>query len=137
MSGAAETMYIYMSMKCIHDKASRPQIQYICRTRARASCEVIHHTCRITGHGDALRGRKHRGAVQGRCRRRRRRRLRPPRTITSRLVSSLNMLGLYKSLYDYTPQDPETELALTEDAILYVLDKEDEQYVLAPSRFPP
>jgi hypothetical protein len=39
------------------------------------------------------------------------------------------MLGLYKALYDYEPQDPETELALTEDQAIYILDKEDPECV--------
>ncbi|CED82923.1 Src homology-3 domain [Phaffia rhodozyma] len=38
------------------------------------------------------------------------------------------MFGLYKALYDYTPQDPETELALAEDQELYIIDKEDDQW---------
>lgn len=37
------------------------------------------------------------------------------------------MWAVCKALYDYTPQDPETELALKEDEIVYILDKEDEQ----------
>jgi hypothetical protein len=51
-------------------------------------------------------------------------RRRPPFWLSS-------MFGLYKALYDYTPQDVENELALTEEtSVLYVLDKEDDQYVL-------
>lgn len=45
------------------------------------------------------------------------------------------MLGLYKALYDYAPQDPETELALEEGQVVYVLDKEDAEYV--PISYPP
>jgi len=40
---------------------------------------------------------------------------------------SLAMFGVYKALYDYTPQDPETELALVEGQVLYILVKEDEE----------
>lgn len=37
------------------------------------------------------------------------------------------MFGVYKALYDYTPQDPETELPLVEGQVLYILVKEDEE----------
>lgn len=46
------------------------------------------------------------------------------------------MLGLYKALYDYAPQDPETELPLTEDQAIYILDKEDPEYVPAAPSLP-
>lgn len=46
------------------------------------------------------------------------------------------MFGLYKALYDYAPQDPETELALAEDQVLYILDKEDAECVSARPAFP-
>lgn len=32
-----------------------------------------------------------------------------------------------KALYDYTAQDPETELSLKEDDVVYVIEKEDEE----------
>lgn len=39
------------------------------------------------------------------------------------------MIGVFKALYDYTPQDPENELALVEDQILYILDQDDAECV--------
>lgn len=45
------------------------------------------------------------------------------------------MLGLYKALYDYVPQDPETELPLSEDQVIYILDKEDPECV-SPRHLP-
>ncbi|WVN87949.1 uncharacterized protein L203_103146 [Cryptococcus depauperatus CBS 7841] len=37
-------------------------------------------------------------------------------------------VAVAKALYDYTPQDPETELAFAEDQILYIIDKEDDEW---------
>jgi hypothetical protein len=36
-------------------------------------------------------------------------------------------VAVVKALYDYTAQDPETELSLKEDDIAYVIEKEDEE----------
>ncbi|KAL7414783.1 hypothetical protein BDY24DRAFT_384558 [Mrakia frigida] len=44
------------------------------------------------------------------------------------------MFGVYKALYDYTPQDPETELALVEGQVLYILVKEDEEWWKAKTK---
>jgi hypothetical protein len=38
-------------------------------------------------------------------------------------------VAVVKALYDYTAQDPETELSLTEDQICYVFEKEDDEWV--------
>lgn len=44
---------------------------------------------------------------------------RPPRTMA--------YVAVAKALYDYQPQDPDTELAFHEDHILYIIDKEDNE----------
>lgn len=36
-------------------------------------------------------------------------------------------VAVAKALYDYQPQDPDTELAFNEDHILYIIDKEDDE----------
>ena len=36
-------------------------------------------------------------------------------------------VAVVKSLYDYAAQDPETELSLKEDQVLYIIEKEDEE----------
>ena len=36
-------------------------------------------------------------------------------------------VAVAKALYDYEAQDPETELSLKEDQILYVIEKEDDE----------
>ena len=61
----------------------------------------------------------------------RRRRTRAGRAVelppTVSLLPFSAMFGVYKALYDYTPQDPETELPLVEGQVLYILVKEDEE----------
>jgi hypothetical protein len=52
-----------------------------------------------------------------------------PSTVSSQRPVRPTMFGVYKALYDYTPQDPETELPLVEGQVLYILVKEDEEYV--------
>ncbi|ODO01433.1 hypothetical protein I350_06252 [Cryptococcus amylolentus CBS 6273] len=37
-------------------------------------------------------------------------------------------VAVAKALYDYAPQDPESELAFSEDQILYIVDKEDDEW---------
>ncbi|OXG22921.1 hypothetical protein C367_03848 [Cryptococcus neoformans Ze90-1] len=37
-------------------------------------------------------------------------------------------VAVAKALYDYQPQDPDTELAFNEDHILYIIDKEDDDW---------
>jgi hypothetical protein len=36
-------------------------------------------------------------------------------------------VAVVKALYDYAPQDAETELALKEDDIAYIIEKEDDE----------
>lgn len=36
-------------------------------------------------------------------------------------------VAVVKALYDYTAQDPDTELSLREDQIAYVIEKEDDE----------
>ena len=36
-------------------------------------------------------------------------------------------VAVVKSLYEYEAQDPETELSLKEDQVLYVIEKEDDE----------
>ena len=36
-------------------------------------------------------------------------------------------VAVVKSLYDYAAQDPETELSMQEDQVLYVIEKEDDE----------
>lgn len=41
--------------------------------------------------------------------------------------STMAYVAVAKALYDYQPQDPDTELAFHEDHILYIIDKEDDE----------
>jgi hypothetical protein len=36
-------------------------------------------------------------------------------------------VAVVKALYDYPAQDPETELSLKEDQLVYVIEKEDDE----------
>jgi hypothetical protein len=36
-------------------------------------------------------------------------------------------VAVAKALYDYAAQDPETELSLKEDQLVYIIEKEDEE----------
>lgn len=43
------------------------------------------------------------------------------------LHPTMAYVAVAKALYDYQPQDPDTELAFHEDHILYIIDKEDDE----------
>lgn len=62
----------------------------------------------------------------------------PPYTLehlTARKVHphtpTMAYVAVVKALYDYAAQDPETELALKEDQICYIIEKEDEEWVFS------
>lgn len=42
----------------------------------------------------------------------------------------MSYVAIVKALYDYEAQDPAEELSFKEDQIVYVIDKEDDQYVV-------
>lgn len=44
--------------------------------------------------------------------------------------SVMSYVAIVKALYDYEAQDPAEELSFKEDQIVYVIDKEDDQYVV-------
>lgn len=39
----------------------------------------------------------------------------------------MSYVAVVKALYEYTAQDPDTELSLAEDQICYVIEKEDDE----------
>jgi hypothetical protein len=52
----------------------------------------------------------------------------PP--LTSPAPSEMAYVAVVKALYDYVAQDPDGELSFSEDQIIYVVDKEDDECVL-------
>lgn len=47
--------------------------------------------------------------------------------LSHRTPPTMAYVAVAKALYDYQPQDPDTELAFNEDHILYIIDKEDDE----------